>query len=74
MKTASSHWRILGRNVARLRNVAELSQERLAERAEVHPRFLQKIEAGQANPSLAVLVRLRSGLGCAWQELLRGVG
>jgi transcriptional regulator with XRE-family HTH domain len=63
----------LGRNVARLRTDKGMSQELLAEKAEVHPRYLQKLEAGTAHPSLMVLCRLKTSLGCEWNELLREV-
>ena len=63
----------LGRNVARLRSDLGLTQERLAEMVDVHPRYLQKLEAGSAHPSLVVLCRLRASLGCEWNTLLRGI-
>jgi transcriptional regulator with XRE-family HTH domain len=64
----------LGRNVARLRNQANLSQERLAELTEIHTRFLQKVEGGQLGASLAVLIRLKKALKCSWDDLLAGIG
>jgi transcriptional regulator with XRE-family HTH domain len=73
VKTVSPHQRTLGRNIARLRNAAKLTQERLAERAEIHWRYLQKVEAGHAEVSLAVLIRLRKALNCPWPAVLRGI-
>jgi transcriptional regulator with XRE-family HTH domain len=64
---------IFGRNLARLRNVAALTQERLAEKASVHPRYVQKLESGKAHPSLVVLARLKKALGCEWNDLLAKV-
>jgi transcriptional regulator with XRE-family HTH domain len=63
----------LGRNVARLRTGLGLSQEHLAEKADIHSRYLQKLEAGTAHPSLMVLCRLKTSLGCEWNDLLREV-
>lgn len=62
-----------GQNLVRLRSASELTQERLAELADVHPRYVQKLESGKAHPSLVVLSRLRKALSCEWNDLLRQV-
>lgn len=62
-----------GRNVKRLRRGAGLTQERLAEKAGIGPRYLQRIENGTFGCSLAVLVRLRRALNASWDALLRGL-
>lgn len=64
---------VFGRNLARLRSERELTQEGLAERVNVHPRYLQKLEGGTAHPSLMVLRRIRQSLNCRWEELLKDV-
>ena len=64
---------ILSRNLKRLRARRGWSQEILAERAEISPRYLQFIEAGDFGCSLAVLLRLRRALRCSWNRLLEGV-
>ena len=46
------------------------TQEQLAELAELNPRTIQKIEAGQIIILLATLHRLRAALGCDWRKLL----
>ena len=61
---------IFGRNLARLRSRKGMTQEQLAESADVHPRYLQKLEAGTAHPSLIVLCRLKKSLASDWNELL----
>lgn len=73
MKDAKAPLSTFGRNLVRLRNAKPLTQERLAEMADIYPRYLQKLEAGTAHPSLMVLTRLRKALGCEWNELLRGL-
>jgi len=65
--------RILGRNIARLRQAAGQSQDELAERLAVTPRYLRKIEAGMHAPSLPVLLAVRKSLGTEWTELFRGL-
>ncbi|MDD5262888.1 MAG: helix-turn-helix transcriptional regulator [Methylacidiphilales bacterium] len=63
---------ILGRNVCRIRQRRNLTQEDLAERAEIDRRYVQRIEAGTANPGFDIVVRVRCALRCSWESLLRG--
>ncbi len=63
----------MARNLVRLRNLAGLTQEQLAERADISRGFLLHIERGTKNPSFNVTTRLKRGLRCEWNELLRGV-
>ena len=65
---------VLGRNINRLRMERGLTQDDLAERAEIDRRYVQRIEAGTANPGIDVICRLRDALHASWAELLRGVG
>ena len=71
MNDAANPLSIFGRNLARLRSARRLTQEQLAEHAEVHPRYVQKLEGGTAHPSLMVLRRIRQSLGCQWNDLLQ---
>jgi transcriptional regulator with XRE-family HTH domain len=64
---------ILGRNVCRLRQQADMTQEDLAEGAEIDRRYVQRIEAGTANPGFDIVARLRAALKCSWDELLKGI-
>jgi transcriptional regulator with XRE-family HTH domain len=57
----------------RLRMEQGLTQEKLAEKADVSHRYLQSLEAGQKQPSINVVARLRQALECSWDELLRGM-
>lgn len=65
--------RALGRNLNRLRMNSGLTQEKLAEKADITLRYLQFLEAGQRNPSISSLVRLRKVLGCSFDDLFRGL-
>ena len=69
VKTANPLSRF-GRNLARARTARGMTQEELAESADVHARYLQKLEAGTGHPSLIVLCRLKKALQCDWNELL----
>ena len=62
----------LGKNVAALRARRELTQESLAEKVEVSPRYIQSVEAGEYLPSLPILVRLTTALKCDWNQLFNG--
>jgi transcriptional regulator with XRE-family HTH domain len=51
-----------------------LTQDAFAEAAEIDRRYVQRIEAGTANPGIDVLCRVRKALKASWAELLRGLG
>ena len=56
--------RKLGGNIRRIRTSLEMSQERLAELADINARTLQRIEAGEINILITTVARIRSALGC----------
>jgi DNA-binding XRE family transcriptional regulator len=47
-----------------------MTQEKLAELAELHLRSLQKIEAGEINLLLTTVLRIKRALKCPWTKLL----
>lgn len=59
-----------GRNLQRMRREAGLTQEQLAEMADLHPRMIQKLEGGETNLRLTTAARLLSALRCAWYDLV----
>jgi transcriptional regulator with XRE-family HTH domain len=61
-----------GKNVSSFRQREDLTQEELAEKANVSSRYIQSVEAGEYFPSLPTLVRLRTVLRCKWNELFAG--
>jgi transcriptional regulator with XRE-family HTH domain len=65
--------RTFGQNIYRLRNAANLTQEQLAERADISRRYVQMIEAGQYAPTIEVASRLRTAFSVSWDEVLKGV-
>lgn len=62
-----------GKNVNRLRNLANLTQEQLSERADISRRYLQMIEAGRYVPTIAVAAKIRKALKLSWDELCRDI-
>lgn len=47
-----------------------MTQEQLAERADVDLRSLQRIEAGSWNMTIDYLDRFRRALGCTWRQMV----
>lgn len=62
----------LGRNIARLRTAAKLTQEELAEKASISARYVQDLERGLYVPTVFIADALRRALNTTWEELLRG--
>ena len=65
-----SQLKTMGANVRRQRLAVRLTQERLAEMADLNIRNLQKIEAGQLNILVTTLIRIHQALGCPWEKIL----
>ena len=61
---------MFGANLRRERTNRDITQEKLAELADLNIRTLQKIEAGQTNILITTAKRLRTGVGCSWECLL----
>jgi len=59
-----------GANVRRERVAAGLTQERLAEKADLNIRTLQSIEAGELNVLVTTAMRLQIALDCPWENLM----
>ena len=62
-----------GSNVRKAREKKELTQERLAERADLDQTYISGIERGIRNPSVLSIVRLAKALGSSVSELSRGI-
>lgn len=58
-----------GHRVRSLRRAQGLTQEQLAEAADLNPRTVQKIEAGKINIVLTTLLRLQAALRCSVGDL-----
>lgn len=60
----------LGENIQAERKRVGITQEKLAEVVDLHPRIVQKIEAGDINPKATTLIRIQAAIGCAWEQLV----
>lgn len=63
----------LGRNVRRAREKNELTQEKLAEIAELDPTYISGIERGLRNPDIKNVAKITKALGITTSELYKGV-
>jgi transcriptional regulator with XRE-family HTH domain len=59
-----------GANIRRERIARSVTQEKLAERADLNVRTLQKIEASQLNVLITTAARFQRALGCSWEKLM----
>jgi predicted transcriptional regulator len=62
--------KVFGDNVRRERCSQGLTQDKLAELAEISTRNLQKVEAGELNILFTTIVRIQLALKCAWKKLM----
>lgn len=58
-----------GIKVRMLRLTQKLTQEQLAERANLHPTYIGAIERGERNISLENILAVAKGLGCSIKDL-----
>jgi ribosome-binding protein aMBF1 (putative translation factor) len=61
----------LGATIRQYRTQAGMSQEKLAEKAELHPVYMGKVERGEQWISLHALLRVARALGIRGRDLLR---
>jgi len=59
----------LGQAIRTLRNAAEMSQETLGQKAEIHATWISHIESGRINPTWGNVRRIAYGLGIELKEL-----
>ncbi len=67
------HRRVLAQNIRAYRKQAGLTQERLAEQADLHPVFISMLERGVKTVSLDALVRVAKALNVSPVDLLKGI-
>jgi len=70
-KEAAGELRTFGANVRRERVAKGMTQERLAELADLNLRTIQKIEAGRINILVTTVIRIHRVLDCRWSNLFR---
>ena len=73
MPAGPKHRLILGRAIREYRQQAGLSQEKLAEKAELSTVFVNRVEAGKENISVDNTMRVARALGVPLRDLFHGV-
>jgi transcriptional regulator with XRE-family HTH domain len=61
---------IIGKTVMKYRKRAALSQETLAEKADIHPNYVGRIERGECTPTVTILVKIAKALNLRVYKLL----
>jgi transcriptional regulator with XRE-family HTH domain len=64
---------LLGRNVRQARESKSLTQEKLAELAELDPTYISGIERGLRNPGIKNVAKIAKALGIPTSEICKGV-
>lgn len=64
---------VMAANVRRVRHRADLTQEELADRAGLSPRYIGSIERGQVSASVTVLGQIAEALKVDAAELVRAL-
>ena len=62
-----------GENLLRIRQARKLSQENVADRAEIHRTQISMLESGRRQPLLATVVRLAGALDVPVEALFQGI-
>jgi transcriptional regulator with XRE-family HTH domain len=70
----SSDYRIvLGAAIRKQRKRLRLSQERLSEKADLHPNYIGRVERGEEHVSLIALRRIAKALGVRVRTLVKDI-
>lgn len=72
MRAVQQHRRLLGEAIRAKRKRAELSQEGLAEKADLSTVFISRVERGKESPSLDSLVKIARALEVRVRDLVAG--
>jgi len=71
MPAIQQHLRLLGEAIRARRKQRHLSQERLAEKADLSTVFISRVERGKESPSVDSLVKIARALGARARDLVR---
>ena len=73
MVKIAKYRKVLGDNIRAYRNSLKWSQEKLAEKADLHRNYIGDIERGEENVSVDALMRIASALKVQLTDLVRGI-
>ncbi|MBZ9897281.1 helix-turn-helix domain-containing protein [Mesorhizobium sp. BR1-1-6] len=63
--------KLVGRNLSRIRKAAGLTQEAVAERANLSQQYVSGLESGKRNPTVETLLVLAQALGVSHLDLVK---
>jgi transcriptional regulator with XRE-family HTH domain len=67
------HQKVIGEAIRKHRKAAKMSQEKLAEKADLHPVYFGQVERGEQAVSVYALVRIAKALGVRLRDLVAKV-
>lgn len=67
------HRRILGETIRAYREESQMTQEQLAEKAELSPKYVGEVERGYVNISVDSLIRIAKALSLTVNDLTRQI-
>ena len=70
MLSRPKYRRIVGEKIRTFRKRADLTQEKLAEKADLHHNFIGEVERGNMDISLGSLVKIAQALGVPVRDLV----
>ena len=73
MSSGPKHRRIFAENLRVYRKLSGYTQERLAERADLHPVYISALERGVETASLDTLARIAKALNIQIADLCKGI-
>ena len=73
MPAGNRHCKIIGEAVRKYRKQAGLTQERLAEKAELHPVYVGELERGEESASVEALIRIAKALNIKLRDIVEDV-
>ncbi len=73
MKSRESALTALGRNIRKRREEHDLSQEGLADKAELDRTYIGGVERGERNVTILSAIKIAKALGVTISELSRGI-
>lgn len=73
MSPVRKYRRILGENIRKHRKHAGLTQEKLGEKAELHPVYISTVERGVKTISMDALMRIAKALRIRMRDLVHGL-
>ena len=71
MATIPTYRKILGEKIRFYRKLSKFSQEKLAEMADLHPKYVSEVERGGKTISVDALHRIAKALGISMRDLFR---